>query len=348
MRPFMMSVVLVFASVGLAQPTSSVKVESATVEVRFADDSTVKMELQHATIDLVTRYGKLTFPLSDIRRIEFGARISPEVESRIAAAIARLGDADARQRDAAGAELLALKEASYPALQQAVKSKDAEVARRARDLLKTLNDTVPAERLRQPRTDTVVTSEFTITGQVEPAIFKARTAYFGETQVKAHDVRSMRWLGSARDAKLLVDGAKFGGAQDVWMDTGIDVRAGSVLSVTATGTVELRSSSGDVAGPVGPDGSRSRTDRGGGPGGGGPGAGGPGAGGFGNRAGRPFVTSSPGALVGRIGESGRTFVIGSRYEAPAAEDGKLYVRIVPPSGGGETVGAYEVRIGAGR
>src|SRR5262245_41595597 len=76
------------------------------VEVRFADDSTIKAALLEKHIEVATRYGKLTVPVDEIRNIEFGMRISDETAKRIETAIARLGSQEFAQREAATAELL--------------------------------------------------------------------------------------------------------------------------------------------------------------------------------------------------------------------------------------------------
>src|SRR5262245_29462981 len=88
------------------------KPDPGAIEVRFADDSTVKMVLLHSNIEVTTRYGKLTVPVSELRRIEFGLRITEDTAKKIAAAVARLGSREFKQRDAAVAELLALREPS--------------------------------------------------------------------------------------------------------------------------------------------------------------------------------------------------------------------------------------------
>ena len=64
---------------------------SYPVEVRFADDSTVKAALLDKTIEVATRYGKLTVPVEEIRSIELGLRIPEETAKRIEAAVAGLG-----------------------------------------------------------------------------------------------------------------------------------------------------------------------------------------------------------------------------------------------------------------
>ena len=68
--------------------------DASAIEVRFADDSTVKMVLQHTAIDVTTRYGKLSVPVAELRRIEFGLRIPDESAKRIAMAIPQLGGPD--------------------------------------------------------------------------------------------------------------------------------------------------------------------------------------------------------------------------------------------------------------
>jgi len=335
------------------KPAPGPRTEAFPVEVRFADDSSVKAALQQKTIEVSTRYGKLTVPVDEIRSMEFGLRIPEETAKRIEAAVARLSSQEFAQREAASAELLELRELAYPALQQAARSTDAEVARRAKEAIKTLADTIPDDKLHLPRYDTVVALDFTIVGHVDTPVVKARTPYFGETTLKLAEVRGMRWLANDHESKLTVDAARYAAQQETWMDTGLKLRAGSGLQVLASGTVDLRPAPGEAGTAlVGPDG---RVGRGGfGPGG----PGGFGGGGRGGRGGgrglapggmiAPLGVQSPGMLLGRIGEYGKVFILGSRYDGVASDDGKLYLRIVPNSTNNESSGSYEVRVTTGR
>lgn len=315
------------------------------VEVRFADDSSVRAALLDKSIEVTTRYGKLTVPVDEIRSIEFGLRIPAETAKHIERAVARLNSEDFAQREAASAELLELRELAFPALQEAARSGDAEVARRAWETLKTLADTVPAEKLHPPQHDTVVALDFTIVGRIEGPALKARTPYFGEASLKLAEVRGLRRLASELETKVSVDAARYGGPLEEWMDTGIKVRGGAGLQVTARGVVDLQPGSGDPGTQVGPDGRPPVLGRRGG-GGGGMAAGGPGGGRAPARAAAGLL--APGALVGRIGEFGKVFVIGSQYEGTASGEGKLYLRVVPSPTNGESSGTYEVRVITGR
>jgi hypothetical protein len=331
----------------------SARSDDHAVEFRLADDSTVKMALQNTSIEVATRYGKLTVPVAEIRRIDFGLRIPEETARRIDTALAQLAAKEFKQREAAAAELIKLRELSFHAVQKATSSTDLEVARRAKEIVKTLIETVPQEKLHLPRHDTVVTLDFTLTGQVETASLKAKGPYFGEVSLKVCDIRTLRLLATDRETPLAVDAGRHGGQQETWMDTGVTLRAGSGLRVLATGTVDLRPADAGTF-LVGPDGQSPRSARplGGfgqpGPGGG---RGGRGGGGWGGGGGERLTASStplPGTLLGRIGEQGRVFVIGSRYEGTASEDGKLYLRIAPNSANSESSGTYDVRVSLGR
>ena len=337
-----------------AKSASEPKRNSYPVEVRFADDSTVKAALLDKTIEVATRYGKLTVPVEEIRSIELGLRIPEETAKRIEAAVAGLGGQDFAKREAASAELLELREQAYPALQQAARSGDAEVARRAREIIKSLAETVPAEKLHLPRHDTVAALDFTIVGRIETPALKARTPYFGETSLKLAELRVLRWTANEHETRLAIDAGRYGGQQETWMDTGLKLRAGAGLQILAGGSVDLRpADAGNLV--VGPDGLAARLGRGaagaGGFGGGGAGGGRAGRGGRGLAAGGMLpsaTTQTPGALLGRIGEYGKVFVVGSQYEGSVSEDGKLYLRIVPNPSSNESSGSYEVRVTTGR
>src|SRR5215471_1018824 len=62
--------------------------EPGAVEVRFTDDSVLKLTLRDERIPLTTPYGKLLVPVADIRRIEFGWRVADDVARRIETAVA--------------------------------------------------------------------------------------------------------------------------------------------------------------------------------------------------------------------------------------------------------------------
>lgn len=316
--------------------------DANAIEVRFADDSVVKMVLQQNTIEVATRFGKLSVPVQDMRRIELGMRIPAATAKRIEAAIAALANADFKKRDAGAAELISLHELAYPALLRAARSNDPEVSRRAEEAIKAIAEKVPAEKLHLPLHDTVVTTEFTIVGQVEAPALKARTPYFGETHLNLAEIRTLRWIANGRESKVVVDAGRYGGPQEVWLDTHIEVRPGMNLQITASGTVDLMPTQpGNVVAT--PDGLDPRAAA---------------RGGFGvpqfaakgraARGGAMPPQATWGTLVGKVGDRGKLFVVGSKFEGVAAEDGKLYLRIMPSPYNADSSGTYDVQVNSER
>jgi hypothetical protein len=340
---------LALCTAATADQKSARTADPTAVEARFADGSVMKLNLLDKEVVVTTKYGKLTVPTAEIRRIEFGLRIPEAKAKQIEASIVDLGSPEAKARDSAAAGLLGLRELAFPALQRAAKSGETESARRARDILKTLQDAVPAERLALKSHDTVVTADFAIAGRVEGEVFKVRTPYFGEGQVRLDELRGLRWKGGDPENRLAVDAAKYAQQQESWMDTGVEVTRGTKLRLTASGTVDLW--------PIAPEVGRYLANPNGMQNGGGQfnaaAAGGAGMIVLGNAV--PIQAAVPpppvggvpptgGTLLGRIGETGKVFVVGKQFDGVATEEGKLYLRIVASPWGNASTGIYDVRV----
>ena len=173
------------------------------VEIRFTDQSNLKLTIIEEKIDFRTDYGLLTVPMSDIKRIEFAMRIPDEVQRRIEAALTDLGDPQFRRREKAGMILLALREKAYPAVMKATASADMEVASRAEELIKRFRETVPAEMLQIRDNDVIHTDKSRISGRIEAGFLRAITNQFGEVQLRLPDIFTLvSRFGEATDADL--------------------------------------------------------------------------------------------------------------------------------------------------
>lgn len=297
-------------------PPKKPKFDPRKVEVVFADGSIVKMTLVQDDIEINSRYGKFKVPVEDITRIEFGFRYPEGVEQRVTAAIAGLGDSTFRKREAATAELTELGEFAYPALQEAIKSTDSEVGKRAEEIAKRIAETVDAEKLAIPLHDVIVTREFSFPGRIETAHFKARTPYFGEIQVALAEIRGLRSIGASSQLTFTLEAAKFAAMDtSVWRDTGIDVSKDTTIEVEASGTVYVYPGTGY---PSTPDGYT----------------------GFQPPQGQPKA----GALIARLGRNGDIFTLGAKGKHKANGNGRLYVRIQQGPWMTESTGSYEVKL----
>jgi hypothetical protein len=177
------------------EPKKPTRPIETVVEVKLIDDSIVKLTLLDGQVDFLTKHGKLTIPVNEIRRVDLGLRIPDDVAGIIAAAAADLGNPQFRKREEAMALLLKYKEKSYPTLKQAAKSTDAEVARRAEELLDKLQNTVPEARLEMPDYDVIFTENSKIAGKIMTPIMRARSFTFGDVQLKLSDALVMSATG---------------------------------------------------------------------------------------------------------------------------------------------------------
>lgn len=162
------------------------------VEVKYIDDSTMKLKILDDRLELVTRYGLLQIPLSEVRRIEFATRTPPDVAERVSAAIARLGHPDFQAREAASAELRTYRERAYLPLLKALKHQDPEVSRRAEEALRHLQSRLTPAQLEPKEFDVVHTEESKITGKLTVAAVRVVTFQFGEQTLRLADVKTLR------------------------------------------------------------------------------------------------------------------------------------------------------------
>ena len=91
-------------------------------------------------------------------------------------------------------------------------------------------------------------------------------------------------------------------AKQAWTATGLTVRKGEVLSINATGEVQLSTDTNDVATPFGSKSGRKATNA-------------------------PLPSTPAGALIGRIGANGQPFGIGSGVQVPMPAAGQLFLGI---------------------
>jgi len=107
-------------------------------------------------------------------------------------------------------------------------------------------------------------------------------------------------------------------AKQAWTATGLTVRKGEVLSINATGEVQLSTDTNDVATPFGSKSGRKATNA-------------------------PLPSVPAGALIGRIGSNGQPFGIGSGVQVPMPAAGQLFLGI-NDDGFEDNQGEYRVDI----
>jgi len=205
--------------------------EPGAVEIRFIDDSKLKVALREERILIDTAYGKLLVPLADVQQIEFASRLPEDLAQKIDLAITRLGSMEFKEREKAGAELLQIGLRAYPALLEAEKSSDGEVRRRAEDLRNQIKDVVPPEFLEPRPQDVLYTKDLKITGKITGDSWRARTFQFGEVQVKFADMYELHSL-------TLTPPDKLAALPDPGSLTGYANQVGTKLAFSVTGRLD--------------------------------------------------------------------------------------------------------------
>lgn len=166
------------------------------VEVKYIDDSTMKLKLLDDKLELVTRHGVLLVPIADVRRIDFAHRVPADVAEKAILTIGKLNHSDFHVREAATADLKTLRERAYPYALKALKNDDPEIARRADEVVKHIQAKVPAAYLEARESDVVHTDDSRITGRLSAEVLRVSTFQFGDQQLKLADVRTLR-VGAA-------------------------------------------------------------------------------------------------------------------------------------------------------
>ncbi len=313
-------------------------------DVAFADNSNVKVVFLDQTVGLTTRYGKLTIPMADLRRVEFGFRYPEGVEAKVAAAVERLAAPAFLDREQAGKDLVELKEFAGPQLVRAAKDPNPERRTRADGVLKTIRPGLAEDRVNAKDYDTVETAEFTIRGRLETTTFRVRTKQFGDAVVRLAEVKQFKAVAAgALAGEITLDAAKYAKLNwSAWLDTGTDVTAGTPLDVTATGRVDQwpQEAGRYMTGPGG-NGQPAQNVP------------------FPVRAavgrpqfdpnGRQVGQVQSGMIVGKIGEGGQPFAVGDNLKLTAAPaTGKLFLLIAPSHWGNDnSAGEYKIRVTVG-
>jgi hypothetical protein len=196
--PIALSVAFLTAPLSSAGPQPQQPAEpskprpSVDAEVKYVDDSNMKLKLLDDKLEIVTKHGVLQVAVADIRRIDFASRIPADVAEKVMLAIAKLNHSDFRVREAATAELKGYRERAYPLVLKAIKSDDPEISRRADDIVKFIQAKIPASHLEARDTDVVITDDCKFTGRLSAEILRVSTFQFGEQQLKLADIRTLR------------------------------------------------------------------------------------------------------------------------------------------------------------
>jgi hypothetical protein len=298
----------------------------AVLRFKLLDGSVVSGTMAIEALEVKTSYGTLTVPIKAIRSFTPGLDSRPQVGEMIDKLILQLGDMDAAKRDAAQNELMSMGARIKRQLEQRANDEDPERRLRIGKILEELaemaddsllgTDDSAAVMLR--KLDIVETDEFTIAGSVNPKQFQIASQY-GMLTVKLSDIDNAEVNNpdKARDIREKVTVAGTNLSSISYKSTGIAVRRGDVITIKATGQVALQNW-GQVATPDGNP-----------------------------NTGWYIPNDIPFAmLIGKIGDDGPEFKVGSSLQMTAKKNGVLQLAVAMPANYARQAfpGQYEARV----
>ena len=107
------------ALLALAAPVATppaARADEPLFEAKFMDGSVVMVSVAEASVAINTKYGRLTVPLSEVKKIDLGFRYPDGVADKVRAAVEDLGATDYKTREEAQKTLIAAGEYAVPAV----------------------------------------------------------------------------------------------------------------------------------------------------------------------------------------------------------------------------------------
>ncbi len=228
--------------------TPTVELGPKFIRLHLQDGSVISGDLTVSEIAVETQFGKLVVPIDKIRSFAPGLDANTKLDEQIQALIKTLSSDDYKTREQAHKDLAAMGRKVQKELEKFAADENAEVKRHVTEILKELEEAAAeADEIEggaganQPlaRLDTVVTTDFTVLGRVEPAQFEIQSKY-GPLTIQIADIaRGEREVGERESLRRLVSVTAANLAQRGFKSTGIRVQAGDRVTIKAEGNLVM-------------------------------------------------------------------------------------------------------------
>ena len=290
----------------VARPGVAQTSGSRTMRLHLMEGSVVTGKLSTDTVTVETAFGNLQVPVANIVSFTPGLDSHPEEGKRIGRLIQQLGSNAAAERDAAQRALSDLGKSIQPELARYAMDEDTERRTRIQKILAELeeadddDDLEPMAAKPWLSQDSLETTLFTVVGKITPQTFDVQTQ-FGPLKVAIGDIRrGERELDLKPEIKkqLAVTGENL--IQVGMQTSGVRIGRGDKVQITADGRLTMTPWGNNTFST--PDGSEQ------------------------------FQWYLPnqipgGALVARIGTTGKVFKVGSKHTFTSTRSGVLYFGI---------------------
>ena len=279
------------------------------------------------SVQLNTAYGKLDIPIKDVSSLTFGITADDGDKTKIINLIKQMSDPADDKRQAAYDELVKMPIGSIPVINDYIYGKDYQAGENTdftpEGALTELKSTYGVEENFSDKDVATIDNDYTMGGIFNLKAVDLKTEY-GDLNVPKDKIKQMEIsvydeLSGDKNFKVPANKNISGNTDGGWLNTGIKIKSGQKLNITASGELVLQSLSGNKYNPDGAANSTSGSD---------------------------YTSTYPtyGNLVYKIGDTGETIKAGSKYSGVAKESGTLYLAIYETVYNATNTGSYNVKI----
>jgi hypothetical protein len=286
------------------------------------------------SVSLVTDYGKLEIPIKNVTSIEFG--IAPDVanKAKIVNLLKQLSNSAEDQRKAAYDELEKLDIRAIPVVSDFMLSGDYTPSENTdytpEMLLAELKSKYNVEDDYSDKDVVTIDFDYKMGGSYALKSISLKTEYgtldIPKEKIKNVEVTYENMDESLKTYKLMASKHISSNQNGGWLNTGISVKSGQKLTITATGEVSLASLSGNKYHPDGSTGTTPATNY------------------EDDYSATASTYPSYGNVVYKIGENGTMMKAGANFNGTVKQSGVVYISIYETVYNASNTGFYTVKV----
>ena len=322
---------LLIGVIGVAQNQTEVR-------VTLRDGSSFSGKATMPNVSLITDYGKLEIPLQNVTSLDLGIPADKSNEAKIVNLVKQMGNSDENMRKSAYEELTKMSVGSIQVISDFIYSEKYQPAEFSdytpEGALSELKSIHGVDESISDKDIVTIDGQYTMGGRYDFKKIDLKTEY-GLLTLPKEKIKHLDVLytpsGDGNDKNFILLGSKHISANQNggWLKTGIMVKQGQKINITASGEITFASLSNNKYKPDGKvAGSSSTTTD------------------YDYGEGEYGTSTYPtyGNVVYKIGESGTALKAGAKFNGTAQSSGMLYIAIYETVYNASNTGSYSVKV----
>lgn len=286
-------------------------------------------------VDLATDYGRLEIPIKNVTSIDVGIKANSADKDKILKLLNQLSNTNEQMRSSAFAELSEMGIDAIPIISQFIYSDkydpSAYTDNSPENILSELSSKFGISADFSEKDIVAIDYQFTMGGDFPFEKIDLKTEYgnlsIPKNKIKRIDILySEEGTASERIFKLMASKHISGNTNGGWLNTGISVRSGQKLQISASGEVTLASLSGQKYKPGGTVVNTGVTDS------------------YEDYGYGSYNYPTYGNVVYKIGDGGTMMKAGDKFSGTANASGMLYLSIYETVYNAGNTGSYSVKV----